>query len=218
MSYVVLVPVKPVHLGKSRLEVASEEIRARLARAFCLDTVGAAMQSPVVREVLAVTDDFRLATQLRDLGCAALPDGVSDDLNETLRQAAAEAVRRHPGARVAALCADLPALRTEELDAALEAMPAAGAGFVADRQGTGTTLYAAAAEGFAPAFGEESARAHRVAGAVEVGAPLPGLRHDVDRREDLLGLGGRGLDELRLGMHTTAVLGPDPVAVLGPEG
>ena len=60
--------------------------------------------------MLAVTDDFRFARELAEDGCEVIPDGASEDLNATLRQAAAEAGRRWPGATPVTLCADLPAL------------------------------------------------------------------------------------------------------------
>ena len=56
---------------------------------------------------------------MRALGCEVIPDGVSEDLNATLVQAAAEVVRRWPDAVPVALCADLPGLRPGELVAVL---------------------------------------------------------------------------------------------------
>ena len=109
---VVVVPVKPPALGKSRLVGLSDEQRRELAEAFALDTVQAAAQTRGVAAVLVVTDDFRLAAAMRGLdvgvGVEVMPDGASEDLNATLVQAAAEVVRRWPGAVPVALCADLP--------------------------------------------------------------------------------------------------------------
>ena len=87
---VVVVPVKPPALGKSRLVGLTDEQRRELAEAFALDTVAAARATTGVEAVLVVTDDFRLATALRGGGVEVMPDGVSEDLNETLVQAAAE--------------------------------------------------------------------------------------------------------------------------------
>ena len=64
-----------------------------------------------VAAVLVVTDDHVLARELADCGAEVIPDGAADDLNASLVQAAAELLRRHPGLHLAALCADLPALR-----------------------------------------------------------------------------------------------------------
>jgi 2-phospho-L-lactate guanylyltransferase len=186
---VVVVPVKPPALGKSRLTGLRDDERRELARAFALDTVQAAAATPGVDAVLVVTDDFRLASQMRALGCEVMPDGTTDDLNETLVQAAAEVVRRWPGAVPVALCADLPGLRPVELAGVLADVArhvAAGtAAFVRDRAGTGTTMYAAPADRFAPAFGVDSAARHGSAGAVEVGSGAASVRADVDDLADL---------------------------------
>ena len=183
--YVVLVPVKPPAVGKSRLVGLSDETRRELATAFALDTVAVALQATMVTAVLAVTDDAALAAELRSLGCDAIPDGVTGDLNATLRQAAAEAARRWPGSLPVALCADLPALQAEELDAALSHVSPGEPAYVADADGVGTTLYTAAYDSFEPHFGAMSGTSHAEAGAKAVTLPVPGLRRDVDDLDDL---------------------------------
>ena len=67
------------------------------------------------------------------------------------------------------------------LDAAL-AVPRA---FVADADGTGTTLLTGVRTALAPRFGHGSARAHRAGGAVELTGSWPGLVRDVDTDADL---------------------------------
>jgi 2-phospho-L-lactate guanylyltransferase len=119
-QFALLVPVKPPSVGKSRLVGPSPDVRRSLAAAFALDTVSVARRTPGVEAVLAVTDDARFAAELVAVGAQVIPDGVTGDLNETLRQAAAEAARRWPDLIVVALCADLPALRTEDLAGALD--------------------------------------------------------------------------------------------------
>lgn len=190
---VVVVPVKPPAFGKSRLGGSHggmpDEQRRELAQAFALDTVGAARTTPGVEAVLVVTDDFRLAATVRDLGCEVMPDGTSEDLNATLVQGAAEAARRWPYAVPVALCADLPALRPDELAGVLaEVVDLAALGrsaFVRDRAGVGTTLYAAPADRFDPSFGSDSAARHVAGGATEVGARAMSVRTDVDDLADL---------------------------------
>ncbi|MCF6377120.1 2-phospho-L-lactate guanylyltransferase [Nocardioides KLBMP 9356] len=203
---VVVVPVKPPALGKSRLVGMGDEQRRELAEAFALDTVAAAAATDGVEAVLVVTDDFRLAARLRGTGVEVMPDGVSEDLNETLVQAAAEVVRRWPDAVPVALCADLPGLRPDELASVLvEAARHVSAGravFVRDRAGVGTTAYAAPAGSFAPSFGIGSAAAHERAGAVEVGSDATSVRTDVD---DLADLGAALV--AGVGPHTTRASG-----------
>ena len=186
---VVVVPVKPPTHGKSRLTGFADDHRRDLAEAFALDTVQAAAATPGVDAVLVVTDDHRFAASVRDFGCAVIPDGVSEDLNATLVQAAAEVVRRWPGAVPVVLCADLPGLRPVELAGVLgEVRDQVGSGraaFVRDHTGTGTTLYAAPAASFDPSFGVASAGRHDTAGAVEVGRTATSVRTDVDDPDDL---------------------------------
>ncbi len=183
-----MVPVKPLSVAKSRLAELGDGPRRELVAAFAVDTVLAALETPVVAGVLVVTDDVELASSLTDLGVAAVPDGTSGDLNGTLRQGAAEVVRRHPGTAPVALCADLPCLRSSELTAALTGAPAEEPAFVADADGTGTTLYTAPdVARFAPRFGRGSRAAHLEGGAVELAVPEgSSLRRDVDTPDDLL--------------------------------
>ncbi|MDT0202894.1 2-phospho-L-lactate guanylyltransferase [Nocardioides sp. AE5] len=196
--FTVLVPVKPPAVGKSRLGQLPDEQRIALATAFAHDTLSAALAAKRVAQVLVVTDDFRFAAVARELGCAVLPDGVQGDLNGSLAQAAHEAVRRWPKTPVAALCADLPALRPEELDEALGQVPGDRPAFVADALGTGTTMYAAPRmELFDPMYGVDSAARHAEAGAMPVQGTLASLRQDVDEPGDL----GRAM-VLGVGTHT----------------
>jgi len=202
-SYVVLLPVKPPGVGKTRLERLPRE---QLARAFALDTATAALASAAVARVLALTDDAGFASALSDLGCAAIPDGVSGDLNASLVLAAVEAARRWPDLTPVAICADLPCLQPVDLDEALadrDGWPR----FVADASGIGTTLYTAPLDDFAPRFGPRSAALHEHGGAWPVPGDLSRLRHDVDDRADL-----SAAVRLGLGEHSAAA-----VAALEPE-
>lgn len=202
-SYAVVLPVKPPHRGKSRLVGVPDEARVELAAAFALDTVTACLAAPRVEAVLVATDDARFSSALRAIGAPCIPDGTGGDLNGTLRETAAEARRRWPHLRPVTVCADLPALRAEDLDAALAEVEHRGGGpaFVADAAGIGTSCYAAPHDRFAPCFGGASRRAHLEVGAVELTAPLTTLRRDVD---DLLDL--RAAADLGVGAHTQRVL------------
>lgn len=196
--FAVLVPVKPPAFAKSRLGDLGDRARRDLATAFAADTVLAAVACDTVARVLVVTDDHELASGLVDLGVEVIPDGTSGDLNGTLRLAAAEMHRRDPDLWLVALCADLPALRSEELGRALDASAVSGMSFVADAVGVGTTaVVAAGPDTFAPGFGPASRQRHLDAGAHEIRlVDVPSLRRDVDDKVDLaeataLGLGPR---------------------------
>lgn len=177
-QHVVVIPVKPPGVGKTRLVGVPPEQRVALARAFAIDTVTACLATDGVQRVLVTTDDARFASTLSALGAEACPDG-GNGLNQALVQAVAEAARRWPDLRPVALCADLPALRAEDLATALASV-AGRTAYVADAAGTGTTLYTAAYDDFDPRFGVDSAAAHAAAGASPLPGDLPGLRQDVD--------------------------------------
>ena len=206
VQHVVVIPVKPPGVGKTRLVGVPAEQRVALAGAFAIDTVTACLASSVVAQVLVTTDDPRFAATLSALGADACPDGGSG-LNQALVQAAAEAARRWPGLRPVALCADLPALQPEELTSALGSVTGRTS-YVVDAEGTGTTLYTASYGDFAPRFGAGSAAAHAAAGAAPLPGELAGLRQDVD---DLVSL--RAAIALGVGSATRAALETVSLAV-----
>jgi 2-phospho-L-lactate guanylyltransferase len=156
--------------------------------------------------VLVVTSDAKAVSRLAALGAIVVPDEPDGGLNSALRHGAAVASDRWPDSGVAALAADLPALRPGELSRALRAAAAAagGAAFVPDAAGIGTTMYAVApGVAFRPMFGGASRARHASAGAVELSLDgVPGLRRDVDTPEDL-----RVAVALGAGFRTAAVAG-----------
>ena len=179
----VVVPVKRLAVAKSRLSAFGSDGRESLALAFAEDVVRAALACAVVRRVLVVTDDPLAAAVLGDLGADVQADLPDAGLNPALEHGA-EVLRAEAGALgVATVSADLPALRPEDLQAALDRTR--GRAFVADSAGSGTTLLAAAAgEPLRPAYGPASAALHRASGALEL-AGAAGLRRDVDLPGDL---------------------------------
>ena len=212
-SWVLVVPVKEGQAAKSRLAGFAGDLRPDLARAMAADCVAAALAAPLVVAVVAVTDDAQAAARLRDIGATVVPDEPRAGLNPALEYGAQVAMAAAPGCGVGALSADLPALRTAELSAALIAAAPGRRGFVADAAGTGTTLLLAApGAALGPAFGSGSAAAHRASGAVEIELPqLSSLRRDVDTVADL-----RAAQRIGLGPRTTevlALLGEHPAGV-----
>ncbi len=186
-----VVPVKTLTRAKSRLTGFTDDVRRDLVAAFALDTVGAALACPVVRCVTVVTDEPDLAGLARSLGCTVLPDEGAGDLNRAL----GAAVRDLPSGPVAAMLGDLPSLLSSELEQALVSVQ--DNGFVADADGTGTTLVAIRErESFRSRFGIGSRVAHLALGLTEVTLDVPTLRRDVDTAADLsiaqsLGVGPR---------------------------
>lgn len=180
-GYALLIPVKDGGSAKTRLGVGEEGQRARLMAAFARDAVTAARECMAVT-VFVVGDPDGLAGITQDLAVDILPDEGAGSLNRALERAAARVAR--PDRGVAVLLADLPCLRTADLDAAFGGVT--GRSFVADAEGTGTTLLIApAGEELDPRFGAGSAAAHRASGAKQIGSDLTSLRLDVDTTADL---------------------------------
>jgi 2-phospho-L-lactate guanylyltransferase len=200
--WAVVVPVKVLARAKSRIAPLAGSRRAELALAMVSDTISAVVASPVGERVIAVTDDPVAARELAGLGITVVPDEPQAGLNEALLFGAACAARQWPGSGLAALSGDLPALRPDELSAALRAAASWPDAFVPDLQGSGTTLYAASpGTGFRPAFGPDSRLRHVTQGAAELLLPgITGLRRDVDTAQDL-----RDAARLGLGARTSAV-------------
>lgn len=179
--YALLIPVKDGQSAKTRLGVGEDGQRARLMAAFAHDAITAARDSEQV-SVHVVGDPVALAPLVADLGVGILPDEGEGDLNRALARAAGRLERS--GLGIAVMLADLPCLRTEDLDSALD--QARGRSFVADADGTGTTLLVSPAGALLdPRFGAGSAAAHTASGAVRIGETLASLRRDVDTTTDL---------------------------------
>ncbi len=211
--FTVVVPVKRLHQAKSRLRGALPGVpHGDLVLAIVLDTVAAALACPAVAGVVLVTDSATVTAAGQALGALVRPDPPGGGLNAALRHGAAGT--RGP---VAALAADLPALRPDDLAEALAAALAAvvgfGAGgaashpgvrrcFVADTGGAGTTLLTATGgAALDPRFGPGSAAGHAASGAVALAGDWPSLRRDVDTAADLSAAIGLGL-----GVRTAALL------------
>ncbi|MFH9071796.1 2-phospho-L-lactate guanylyltransferase [Streptomyces alboflavus] len=223
MQWTVVIPLKPLERAKSRLApAAGDGLRPALALAFAQDTVAATVACPSVRDVVVVTDDVRAGRELAALGAHVVPDTPGDGLNAALAHAARQVRSRHPEAPVAALNADLPALRPGELARVLDAAVPFPRAFLPDAAGIGTTLLTAGpGTELRPRFGGPSRARHRDSGAVELGGGRAGttgpadadatagaadgigyagsVRQDVDTGDDL-----RAALALGVGPHTAA--------------
>ncbi|MBA3292334.1 MAG: 2-phospho-L-lactate guanylyltransferase [Geodermatophilaceae bacterium] len=224
----IVIPVKRLSLAKTRLSAALAgsarddlppdspqstdqppgvdwlPANGRIALAMASDTVCAALASTNVATVVVVTDDQLAAGTLSALGAMVVPDAPDDGLNAALRYGATAAAVQRPQAGVVALSADLAALRPAELSEALDLAAGYARAFVADVQGTGTTLLSALPGiDLAPRFGTESAQAHRRHGAHPLVGGWPSLRRDLDTPADLavaarIGLGPATAAQLAL--------------------
>lgn len=175
--------IKTLDRAKTRLRGVSVA-HERLALAIATDTVGTAISARAVRELLVVTSDERVARAVGELGARIVAD-PGGGLNAALEHGFATLRARDAESVIGVLAADLPALRTAELDSVLAGYAGTRA-YCADRHGTGTTLLLTATGGpLQPRFGPGSAGAHERGGAKPVEGALPGLRTDVDTPADL---------------------------------
>jgi 2-phospho-L-lactate/phosphoenolpyruvate guanylyltransferase len=199
VQWSLVIPLKPLALAKSRLaDTAADALRPGLALAFAVDTVTAALACTAVRDVAVVTNDELAGRELAALGARIVPDDPRAGLNAALAHAAAAVRATLPDSAVAALNADLPALRPPELARVLDAAAQFPRAFLPDAAAIGTTLLAVApGHELLPAFGPDSRARHRASGATELRpTAVDSVRQDVDTGEDLraalaLGVGPR---------------------------
>ncbi len=200
----VILPVKGTDRAKTRLAVAEGISRADLAEAMALDTLAAVLSCDLVSDALVVTSDPSVAGRVSAEGAIVVAD-PGRGLDDAVRRGVARAAELGPegGSRpVAVLLADVPALRSDDLAAALTACERYAAAYVPDLEGTGTVLLAASRpDRLHPAFGDGSARRHG-AQAERLDLDLPRLRRDVDLDSTL-----RDAVALGVGPRTARVLG-----------
>jgi 2-phospho-L-lactate guanylyltransferase len=186
-EWVIVVPVKQLDRAKTRLFTRATTVRRELALAFSLDVVSACLASQRVHTVFVVTPDDTVSAAVLALGATVVPQRSDEGLNDSLIRGSTAAAAASPHRRIGLLAADLPALRTHELDLALAESEQWDRCFVADVAGTGTT-FVAVAPGISvqPRFGPRSRAAHAQAGFIELTTPeLARIRCDVDTEVDL---------------------------------
>ncbi|TXK17765.1 NTP transferase domain-containing protein [Homoserinibacter sp. GY 40078] len=199
-GWVVVIPVKPVAVGKSRLGAGPDA-----ALAIALDTIEAVAAAAEVSVVVVVTADERVADAV-----GALPEHGAR--RRVVHEVAPAGIRAAVAAGLvdvadasprAVLLGDVPTLDPAELDAALRLAAGVDRAFVADAEGTGTVLVTArGGVELREAFGPGSAEGHRALGLAELDLPAEsGLRRDVDTPEQLADVVARG------GARRTTALG-----------
>lgn len=216
MRWTAVVPVKRLALAKTRLHVPDVE-REDIALAFALDTVAALRLSQRITGIIVVTDDRRARSAFDEIyghhvagspvpsqaPVHVVPDVPDAGLNTALEHGARTARTLTPDSAVVAVSADLPALRGEDVDEAVNAAGMiAGPSFLADVSGVGTTmLFAPTGHALVPDFGPRSRAGHRASGAIELLLDARSARRDVDTAVDLW-----DAQRLGLGPATTALL------------
>ncbi|MDX1889142.1 2-phospho-L-lactate guanylyltransferase [Mycolicibacterium sp. 050158] len=183
-----IIAVKRLDAAKTRLASAfAPGARAGVVLAMLVDTITAASAVPAVDRVTVITPDDAAAAAVRELGAEVVvdstPHGHTDPLNNAL-SLAERAVRPHTP-NIVVLQGDLPALQPVELAEAIGRARGHARSFVSDRHGTGTSALFAFGVPLDPRFGIDSAQRHTDSGAVELTAPWPGMRCDIDTPDDL---------------------------------
>lgn len=187
VSFVIL--AKEVGEAKTRLGLAREPAR-RVALYLAEHTVRTALDATSSSLVLVVTGDPEISRDATKLGAVVVPEGRPMGMNRAAVLGREYALRARPTSPVAILVADLPGLRPQHLDAAVDEfcqqhVPM----YVADHHGEGTTLLIhgpLARPGFA--FGLHSAQMHLRLGYAPARRASRGLRTDLDTPEDVYGM------------------------------
>ena len=202
--WVAVVPVKALATAKSRLAAGSPEHRQALAGAFAADTISAERSVSNVELVLVICGDRPLAQTFVAPGVTVLDEPEPGGLNAAATAGINWATSRHPAAGVVVIPADLPALRADDVDAALLLAARHPRAALADREGVGTTMLTGLpGSPPRPRFGADSYAAHLADGAVGLDdSGLDRAVRDVDTSHHLsqvrlLGVGaatGRVLD------------------------
>jgi 2-phospho-L-lactate guanylyltransferase len=213
-----LVALKRSEVAKSRLGSLPDPLRRRLAWTMALDTLRALA---AVLPVIVISNQPGIDARLRSEKIAArvLAESHSVGINAALKHG--ERIALAAGFRgVLACVGDLPALRTESVQAVVAAAERYPRAFLADTSGVGTTMLTAIGADLQPHFQGRSAAAHRASGAIgidteDLGRPVPDARRDVDSDVDLadairLGLGSSTaqlFDGNRLGQYAVITVG-----------
>lgn len=182
-TWQIVIPVKRLASAKSRIPLAAER-RAELALAMLDDVIASALAAPSVAGAHVVSADPLVRERATRQGAHAIEADESDGLNGDLTTAIAAVRNVAPQTAIAIVVADLPCLRSADLESLLGQAPATGACFVAGIDGGTTMLLARDGGELAPRFGSHSAWSHAQDAITLVDAPLA-ARIDIDSLEAL---------------------------------
>jgi 2-phospho-L-lactate/phosphoenolpyruvate guanylyltransferase len=200
MQLWLIVPVKPLIQGKSRLSpLLSASERHRLSRNLLVNTLAAAVDVDLLARVLVISRDEEALTLARAAGVMVLVedphwvengDDPEDPLNRALRQARTVALSQGADA-ILVLPADLPLISAAEIRrvAQLAADQAHGLVIAASGDGGTNALLLRPPNAIDFAYGPNSFEAH-IRNAQAVGLPVEivesaALALDLDSPEDL---------------------------------
>lgn len=184
----VLVPVKPLSEAKSRLAPAlGIEGRQALVRAMLADLL-AAVRAAHAGTLIVLSPDDSYSSLAARAGATQLAD-AGEGYRAAVELGLASAEVRRAGAALV-IPADQPRAQPHDVAHALAALARAEVVLVAAVDGGTGALGLSPPDAITPAFGEQSAVAHRrlarEGGRRLVELDCPSLAHDVDRLEELL--------------------------------
>ncbi len=186
----VVVLAKDTRLAKTRLGIPRQEAR-QVAFALAGSTVRAALAAESVGAVYVVTGDADITRDAIETGAEVVAEPRPLGMNRAAELGRRHALRTRPTSPVVIVVADLPAVRRADIDILVEQHHRVGHPlFVADHEGTGTTLLVHGADrppGIG--FGRNSAAMHRRLGYQLATDSPASLRHDLDTPADLMVLG-----------------------------
>ncbi|HNT25608.1 MAG TPA: 2-phospho-L-lactate guanylyltransferase [Anaerolineales bacterium] len=191
MTLWAIVPVKPLHRGKSRLsDVLSEDERAALNQCMLENTLDVLSRVPKLERVLVISRDPRALTVARDHKAHTILEHGAPELNAALERATAFARKYAPGG-ILILPADIPLITVEDVSAMIDKAKKPPVVVISpDRHRVGTNALLLSPPGlFRYEFGPDSFNRHCQA-AQQAGARLqicdsPSLALDLDTPEDL---------------------------------
>jgi 2-phospho-L-lactate/phosphoenolpyruvate guanylyltransferase len=191
MSLWVIVPVKTLRRGKSRLAgVLTEDERKLLIQSLLSQTIKTLTTIPEVSQTLVVSSDMAALAQARELGAKTVQEEGTPELNMALRRATVVA-KVYATDGVLILPADLPLLSRQDIRTILaHGFPPPVVVVVPDRHQDGTNaLFVNPAGLINYSYGPGSFHRHcdnaKEAGARLEICPLTSVALDLDVPEDL---------------------------------
>jgi 2-phospho-L-lactate guanylyltransferase len=187
---VILIPVKNLSTAKQRLAaVLDQPARTELAQAMLHDVVDVLAAWPRRPGCALVTSDPFAVELARQHDFEIIPDPTNPGETAAIEMATRFCVVRGSDSTLV-LPADIPLIRTSELDQILAYAPAEGSVLAPAADGRGSNaVFRRPANLFPLRFGNDSFKPH-LAAARATGKPcvvlqLPGIAVDVDNPEDL---------------------------------
>lgn len=192
-----LIAVKRFEFAKTRLAAAlPSSARAMLAEAMLEDVLAALAGSSALNGALVVTSDPAAAAIARRAGAAAMNDAQDAGVNAAVAQGL-RCLERWHAARVIVVPADVPLLKSSEVDAVAAALDQSKVVLTpAERDGGTNILALSPIDAIAPAYGPDSLKRHakaaRAAGIEPRIMPFSGAGLDIDVSRDLEALARHG--------------------------